>query len=125
MMATDLQIQNLMDSLTNAVLNNENDVATILQQYEGVFDNVGSLLEVIHRLHATLSIQEPSKSFIKHLKRDLFDAESRNRTRSFVLPGRVQVAAGVAAVAGVALIAARRYLAEDTSEGAEVSVLPQ
>ena len=129
MMAIDLHMQNLMDTLTDAVLNNQDDVDTILRQYDVPYENVASLIEVIQRLHAALSIQEPSKNFIKHLKRDLFDLQSRGKARSSALPGRVQiaagVAAGVAAVAGVALIAARHYLAEHSSEGTEVPVLPQ
>ncbi len=113
-MATEYHLDNLFAAVTDALLADPNaDLDTIIAQYAVPRANVDSLLGVIRRLHLTLVGAQPSRRFVRRLKNDLMgDAQRGVMTRIRYLPARVQIAAGIALVAGFMLLT-RRHLLDD------------
>lgn len=115
-MITDLQMQNLLDTLTEAVLGGQVNPNELLKQHNISYEKLDGLLNLIYRLQATLVEQRPSAKFTRRLKQDLIDPD----TEWIPLPdlsGRAQVVAGVVAFAcagvmGAALILHRRMMGQ-------------
>src|SRR5512147_2582514 len=113
-MATELQLQDLLSAVTDALLADENaDLDILVAQYAVPRSDVENFLGVIRRLHIMLVGTQPSRRFVRRLKHDLVGESNRNVvSRIRYLPARVQIAAGVALVAGFMLFTRRRMLEE-------------
>jgi type VI protein secretion system component VasF len=106
------QIQDFLINLTDAILAEEN-VDRVYRQYDLPSGEVKDLVTLIRGMHTILVGVRPSKRFAQHLKQDLMGApRMRVITRIRHLPPRVQIAAGVALVAGFLLLARRRLLSD-------------
>ena len=111
--SSELQIQNLLAAVTDALIAGEDDLDGIIDQYEVPRSDVTGLVRVVRRLHVTLVGQQPSPRFVHRLKSDLLGTPGWGVvTRVRYLPARVQIAAAVALIAGF-MIFTRRRLVED------------
>lgn len=116
MTTSDMQMQDLLDSLTWAVLNDQEEIKTTRETEDFV--------ELIHQLKETLAAQPPSTAFVQELKQQLIHQEAGLLKRLGYTPGHVQLAAGVALVAGFMLIIRRRIIGEDEpDEPADIPAL--
>ncbi|MBC6934692.1 MAG: hypothetical protein DWB42_02510 [Chloroflexi bacterium] len=124
-MATEVQLLDLLSAVTDALLADDSaDVDTIITQYAVPRAEVDSLVEIIRRLHMTLVGAQPSRRFVRRLKHDLVGSSDRNVVaRIRYLPARVQIAAGIALVAGFMLLTRHRMLDEVKREKREVPAL--
>lgn len=119
---SDAQIENLLSAVTDALLAEENDVEAIIDQYRVSRDDMNSLISVIRKLHVVLVGVQPSRRFVRRLKQDLVGVDNRNViSRVRHLPPRVQIAAGVALVAGFMLLSRRRMIHEARQESQEIA----
>lgn len=121
-MATEFQLNNLFSAVTDALLADPNvDLDTIIAQYAVPRADVDSLIGIIRRLHLSLVGAQPSRRFVRRLKNDLAgDTQDSVMTRIRYLPARVQIAAGIALVAGFMLITRRRMVDEVKHDKKEV-----
>jgi hypothetical protein len=123
-MADELELQNLLTAVTDALLaDNKADLDTIVGRYAVPRAEVEGFVGLIRNLHTVLVGQAPSKRFVRRLKVDLVGMDNRNvvaRVRH--LPPRVQLAAGVALVITFMLISRRRLLEEARREKAEIAL---
>lgn len=124
-MAHDLELQNLFSAVTDALLADKSgDIDRIIGRYAVPRAEVDSLIGVIQRLHVMLVGAQPSRRFVHRLKTDLIGTPERNVVaRIRYLPPRVQIAAGIALVAGFMLLSRRRMLDEMHGEQQEVPAL--
>lgn len=124
---TDAQIEDLLAAVTDALLMDDSaDLDTIVTQYNVPRTDVAGLVTLISRLHVLLVGARPSNRFVRRLKRDLMGAPQRGMVyRIRHLPPRVQIAAGVALIAGFMIITRRRMMDDAQSESQEVAVLQQ
>lgn len=124
-MTSDLELQSLLSAVTDALLADEQaDLDGIIRQYDVRRTEVDSLVWLIRRLHVTLVGAQPSRRFVRRLKHDLVGTErSSVVARIRYLPPRVQIAAGVALVAGFMLLTYRRVVDESRREKQEVPAL--
>lgn len=123
-MASDLEIQNLLSAVTDALLAEEgHDIDSIVGRYAVPRKEVDSLIGVIRRLHFTMVGVQPSKRFVGRLKHDLVGNRYNVVSQIRYLPPRVQIAAGIALVAGFMLLTRRRMMEETRREAQEVPVL--
>lgn len=121
-MATEVHLQDLLSAVTDALLADTSaDVDVIVAQYSVPRTEVESLLGVIRRLHVMLVGAQPSRRFVRRLRNDLVGSANRDMVaRIRYLPPRVQLAAGIALVAGFMLLTRRRMLDEVKHEKKEV-----
>ncbi len=105
-MANDLELQNLLSAVTDALLaDSDRDVDAIVGRYAVPRSEVEGLVGIIRRLHLTLVGAQPSRRFVRRLKHELVGETDRNIVaRVRYLPPRVQIAAGIALVAGFMLL---------------------
>ena len=117
----DMQIENLLSAVTDALLAENTNVDAIIRQYKVPRNDVESFVRVINRLHIALVGVQPSRRFVRRLKQDLVGAPNRNvLSRVRHLPPRVQIAAGIALVAGFMLLSRRRMVHDLHQESQEV-----
>lgn len=123
----DSTIENLLDSLTNAILM-EQDVDALIQD-QPVNPELMSLVDVIRKLSLHLSgfahQHTPSEPYMQSLKQDLIGTDDTmlSRLRAVPLPLRVQIATGLAAiVAGIMFIIRRRM--NDTDDTINMEEMP-
>lgn len=110
----DTPIINLLSALTEAIMADEKDLDAITRQYDIPRRDLEGMVSIIRRLHIVLVGVRPSARFVAQLKTDLMGERRMsmvNRIR--YLPPRVQIAAGLAVVAGFMLLARRRLSSED------------
>lgn len=118
---SDMQIENLLSAVTDALLAENTNVDAIVRQYKVPRNDVESFVRVINRLHIVLVGVQPSRRFVRRLKQDLVGAPNRNvLSRVRHLPPRVQIAAGIALVAGFMLLSRRRIVHDLNQESQEV-----
>jgi len=123
-MTLDANMDDLLSALTDALLAGDDDVNAIANQYNVPRSNVNTFLGLIRRLHLSLTGVQPSQKFVATLKQDLLNGEKRGLvSRVRYLPARVQIAAGVVAVAGFMLLSRRRLL--DLAANKKEIVAPQ
>lgn len=116
------ELQNLLSAVTDAILAEEANLDSILNQYQVSHEQVTGFVSLIYNLHQALVGVQPSKRFVRRLKQDLIATGNVNMLgRVRRLPPRVQIAAGVALVAGFMLISRRRMMA-DAPEGSQERV---
>lgn len=102
-------LQDLLAAVTDALLDEEKHLDHILRQYNTSPQQAAGFITLIQRLQRTLVGVQPSKRFVRRLKQDLIAIEQYNViTRVRRLPARVQIAAGIALIAGFMLISRRR-----------------
>lgn len=111
-------LQNLLNAVTEAIFADERDLDRIVAEYAVPRGEVEVFANVIRRLHLTLVGVAPSRRFATRLKMDLLGISQRDVIqRVRFLPPRVQIAAGVAVLAGLMLLQRRRLrLSDDASE---------
>ena len=118
------ELQNLLDAMTEAILNEEQDLESIVHRYAVPRADVEGLINVVRRLHIVLVGVRPSRRFAQRLRQDLMGQQQRNViNRLRYLPPRVQIAAGIALVAGFMLISRRRYTAGESQDAQEAPAL--
>lgn len=122
--SSDEKLENVLSAVTDALLASEGDLDHIVERYDVSGDEVRSLTSVIQRLHVTLVGVQPSRRFVQRLKDDLMGTPGwQVVTRVRRLPARVQVAAGIALVAGFMLFTRRRLMEDVQLEEQEAPVL--
>lgn len=115
-MASQYPLEDLLSAVTDALLTGGDDLDTIIAQYDAPRSSVENLVGFIRLLHQTLVGVQPSSRFVQKLKRDLTGSEESGLvSRVRYLPPRVQIAAGLVAIAGFMLLAHRRLL--DLTQG--------
>ncbi len=108
---SDAQVQNLLSSVTDALLSGRTAVDHLAREYDVRAEQVDRLIDVIRRLHTAMTGVQPSRRFVRRLRIELVGETDRNLvTRFRYLPPRVQVAAGVALVAGLIILRRRRAI---------------
>lgn len=106
---SDVQLQNLLAALTDDLLTAGGDVNTLAERYQISSDEVCSLLGLIEQMNQSFKPVQPSERFVRRLHQDLVGAEGGNvLVRVRKLPPRVQLAAGLALMAGFVLLSRRR-----------------
>jgi hypothetical protein len=108
-MNSETHFQDLLSAVTDALLAGDRNIDPIIARYQVSRTQVHALVTIIRRLHVTLVGAQPSHQFVSRLKQDLIGEPEPNvigRIRR--LPPRVQIAAGIALLAGFMLIQRRR-----------------
>lgn len=124
-MTNDLELQNLLSAVTDALLaDQKGDIDGIIGRYSVPRAEVDSLIGIVQRLHLMLVGAQPSRRFVRRLKTDLVGVPEGNVvSRLRYLPPRVQIAAGIALVAGFMLLSRRRMIEDVQHEQQEIPVL--
>ena len=124
-MTNDLELQNLLSAVTDALLaDQKGDIDGIIGRYAVPRAEVDSLIGIVQRLHVMLVGAQPSRRFVRRLKTDLIGVPEGNVvSRIRYLPPRVQIAAGIALVAGFMLLSRRRMIEDVQHEQQEIPVL--
>lgn len=114
---SDVQLQNLLAILTDELLTAESDVHTLAQRHQISSDEMRGLLELIAQMNGAFVPVQPSERFVRRLHQDLIGGESSNvLVRVRKLPPRVQLAAGLALMAGFVFLSRRRAHHETVDE---------
>lgn len=109
-MTSDVQWQNYLDELTNAVLANQ-ATETVHAGYGITHRDDKAMRDLVGQLHETFITVDPSEAFAARLKDDLMGVERTGMVwRIRRLPARVQWAAIVTAAIGGILIVGQRLL---------------
>jgi hypothetical protein len=117
-------LQNLLAAVTEAIINDEQDLDAIVSRYAVPRADVEGLVNVIKRLHVVLVGVRPSRRFAQRLRQELMGQHQRNViNRLRYLPPRVQIAGGIVLVAGVMLLSRRRYAHLDSDDPQEAPAL--
>lgn len=122
------ELENLLSAVTDALLADERaNLDQIVTRYTVPRSDVEGLLGIVRRLHMTLVGAQPSRRFVARLRDDLMGAKRGNNivARVRYLPPRVQIAAGIALVAGFMLLSRRRLIDDSHRESQEIPVLQQ
>lgn len=107
------QMPEMLATVTDTILAGKN-IDAVLHVYGASRRQVADFLNIIMLLQRALVGVKPSRRFSHRLKQDLMGAPRMNViTRIRYLPPRVQIAAGVALMAGFALLLRRRALSDD------------
>jgi hypothetical protein len=121
---SDMQIENLLSAVTDALLAEDQNVDAIINHYQVPREQVMNLIAVINRLHIAFVGVQPSRRFVRRLKYDLIGVPDRNViSRVRHLPPRVQIAAGIALIAGFMFLSRRRMIHDARPENHETAVV--
>jgi len=115
-------LEDLLSAVTDALLaeSGKQGIDAVVARYHVPRTDINTYLQVINRLHVALVGVQPSRRFVRRLKQDLIGAPDRNViSRVRHLPPRVQIAAGIALVAGFMFISRRRMINEARQENHE------
>lgn len=106
-------IADLLSAVTDVMLSGDSNLDAVVRRYSVPRSEVEGFITVIRRLHVALVGVQPSRRFVRRLKNDLVGAQSKNIIdRVRYLPPRVQIAAGIALIAGFILFNRRRLVLE-------------
>lgn len=121
------ELENLISAVTDALLaDDRSNIDRIIDHYAVPRSEVEGLVGIIRKLHVTLVGAQPSRRFVKRLRHDLVGTQRGNIvSRVRYLPPRVQIAAGIALVAGFVLLNRRRLLDDARRDAQEVPALQQ
>ena len=120
------QFEDLLDAITEAMLHDQDDVSAVMARYSVPATRLDGLVDLIARLNTALTPQQPQDRFVRQLRRDLMGQQTGLLARVRYLPGRVQIAAGLAVIAGVMLVSRRRgFDIQHTIQDAEIPLLQQ
>ncbi len=120
---------NLLDALTHAIFKDQNDlVDALFDQYKVPKGSLDNLFELIYQLRGVFTPADPSEEYLRSLKQELMGVDDTLLARMRYLPARVQVAAGLAVIAGFLLLTRRRITSNPLGEASseyEIPVLQQ
>jgi hypothetical protein len=121
------QIQNMLAAYTDAMLAGHDDMEDIVGYYQVQRQEVEGALGLIRRLHEAFIFVHPSKRYVRRLRVDLVGEPQPNVINAIrYLPPRVQIAAGVALLAGgVVLLNRRRLTLPDAKAAVEAITATQ
>ena len=121
------ELENLLSAVTDALLADERtNLDQIVNRYAVPKNEVEGLVGLVRKLHMTLVGAQPSRRFVNRLRSDLMGAKRPNIVaRVRYLPPRVQIAAGIALVAGFMLLTRRRLVDDARHDAQEIPVLQQ
>jgi hypothetical protein len=121
------ELENLLSAVTDALLADERtNLDHIVNRYAVPKNEVEGLVGLVRKLHMTLVGVQPSRRFVNRLRNDLVGTHRTNIVnRVRYLPPRVQIAAGIALVAGFVLLNRRRLMEDARHEAQELPVLQQ
>lgn len=109
----DTPIADLLSAVTEVMLSGDGNLDAVVKRYSVPRSEVEGFITVIRRLHVALVGVQPSRRFVRRLKQDLVGAQTKNIIdRVRYLPPRVQIAAGIALIAGFILFNRRRLVLE-------------
>jgi len=120
-MTSQSAIENLLAAVTDALLQEDGDLEAIIQRYDVPRSDVEGFVGLIRRLHVVMVGVQPSQRFVRRLKQELIGESQGVIARFRHLPPRVQLAAGVALVAGFMLFQ-RRRMTVDSQEAPETAI---
>lgn len=111
---SDSHLHTLLSAVTESILDEQHDLERIFARYQVPRAEFDALISVIDRLHRVLVRVRPSRRFAQQLKLELLDVPNHGvLQRVRFLPPRVQIAAGVALLAGFMLLSRRRLRLPD------------
>ena len=121
------ELENFLSAVTDALMADERtNLDHIVNRYAVPKNEVVGLVGLVRKLHMTLVGAEPSRRFVNRLRNDLVGTQRTNIVnRVRYLPPRVQIAAGIALVAGFMLLTRRRLIDDARQDSQEVPVLQQ
>jgi type VI protein secretion system component VasF len=123
-MANNLELENFLSAVTEAMLAEEHtDLDAIASRYDVPRQEMEGFIGIIQRLHMTLVGAKPSRRFVGRLRHELVGRRYNVVSTIRYLPPRVQIAAGIALVAGFMLLSRRRMMEETRHETQEIPVL--
>ena len=117
----------MLSAVTDALLADDRaNLDQIVNRYAVPRSEVEGLVGIVRKLHLTLVGAKPSRRFVNRLRSDLMGANRANIVnRVRYLPPRVQIAAGIALVAGFLLLNRRRLIDDAQRDAQEVPALQQ
>ena len=120
-------LENLLSAVTDALLADERaNLDQIVTRYSVPRQEVEGLVGIVRKLHMTLVGAQPSRRFVSRLRSDLMGTQRTNIVNTVrYLPPRVQIAAGIALVAGFMLLSRRRLIDDSRRESQDIPVLQQ
>ncbi len=121
------ELENLLSAVTDALLADERtNLDQIVNRYAVPKNEVEGLVGLVRKLHMTLVGVQPSRRFVNRLRNDLVGSHQQNIVnRVRYLPPRVQIAAGIALVAGFMLLSRRRLIDDARRDSQEIPALQQ
>jgi hypothetical protein len=116
---SDTQMQNLLAAITDERLAGS-DISKLLNRHPVDAEELAALIQLIDQLDTVMIPVQPSRSFVRRLRQDLIGVENPNvLVRVRRLPPRVQIAAGIALVAGFMFLSRRRWVQVPSQEHQE------
>jgi hypothetical protein len=115
----DRSLEDLLSAVTDALMAeaDKQNVEAIIARSRVPRKDIQNYIQLINRLHISLVGVQPSRRFVRRLKHELIGTPDRNViSRVRHLPPRVQIAAGIALVAGFMFISRRRMAHEARQE---------
>jgi type VI protein secretion system component VasF len=121
----DSPISALLSALTDALLDDRGSLDQIISRYNVPRRDAESMVGLIRKLSVVLVRVRPSRRFVQQLKLELTGVSQHGVfQRVRFLPPRVQIAAGVALLAGFMLLSRRRLrLSDSTAQEVEVGAV--
>ncbi len=111
---TQPNLEEFLSAVTDALLDSDDlahveAVHQLFSRYDVPRASAESFIRLIQRLDSALRVIPPSPAFVDRLRADLVGREQRSLVgRVRHMPARVQIAAGIVAVAGFVLLSRRR-----------------
>jgi len=117
----------MLAAYTDAMLANHDDVEEIVGFYQIPRGDVEGILGLIRRLQGAFIYVHPSKRYVRRLRVDLVGEPQPSVINTIrYLPPRVQIAAGVALLAGgMMLLSRRRFTLPDGKSAVEALTATQ
>ena len=113
---SDVKMQNLLTEMTDILLTGEGDLDALLKQYSLSSGDMQEIVKLLNQLDKVLVPVQPSDRFAQRLHQDLLATDGTNvLVRVRRLPPRVQIAAGLALVAGF-MFFSRRHFSSDARQ---------
>ncbi|QPC84745.1 hypothetical protein G4Y79_10305 [Phototrophicus methaneseepsis] len=112
-MSTEVQMQEFVSALTDAVVQGRGSVDQIVGRYDMHDEDVMMWLPLIEELNQTLVEVQPSERYRRQLRKELLTGQPVNvGLRLRRLPARVQLAAVLTLIGGFLLIARNRFVGD-------------
>lgn len=107
--SNDARTENFLSALTDALLSGRTVDTSLAARYGVSQSDASEYTRIIDALSGTLVPVHPSRKFVRLLRQDLIGSEESGVVASVrSLPPRVQIAAGLALLAGFFLLLRRR-----------------
>ena len=117
---SDVQLQNMLSAITDSLLAGEGDIQSLTGKHAAHSEELQNMASLIDQLNRVFVPVAPSQRFVQRLHQDLISTEGANvLVRVRRLPPRVQLAAGLALVAGFIVLSRRRTGSEARHEKAQ------